>query len=491
MRTIDFDDGFESATPSTAETTLASEITNTPTGNLAATNVQTALNELQSDIDTRALDSDLDAVESDLQDAIDLKADDADLTSHTGNTSNPHSVTATQVGLGNVDNTADTAKPVSTAQQTAIDAKLSKSVATTKGDLFVATASATPARLPVSGNNGFVLTEDSAESTGVKWAVNAALSNPMDTAGQLIYGGVAGAPTKLPVGSLGQVLRWNTVPYWENQIVATPTIQKFPSGSGTYNLNYAFVISSGNATVGATYTNNAVTFTVYATVASATLVYMSGSGAPAASGTLTKSGGTGDATLTFTRTLAPKYLRVRGVGAGGGGSGSGSASLGTGGTGGTTTFGTQLSAAGGVGATGSQSGAIGGTATLGTGPIGTALQGGGGVAAGASTAGSLVSSGAGGNSLFGGGGAGLMTFATGTAGVTNSGGGGAGGGSNGAIYAGSGGGAGGFFDAIISPVSATYSYAVGAAGTGGANGTSGASGGAGGSGYIEVTEYYQ
>ena len=35
----------------------ASAISNTPSGNLAATNVQTAVNELQSDIDTRALDS--------------------------------------------------------------------------------------------------------------------------------------------------------------------------------------------------------------------------------------------------------------------------------------------------------------------------------------------------------------------------------------------------------------------------------------------------
>ena len=35
----------------------ASAITNTPAGNLTATNVQTAVNELQSDIDTRALDS--------------------------------------------------------------------------------------------------------------------------------------------------------------------------------------------------------------------------------------------------------------------------------------------------------------------------------------------------------------------------------------------------------------------------------------------------
>ena len=58
-----------------------------------------------------------------LQTAIDAKADASALTSHTGNTSNPHSVTKAQVGLGNVDNTADTAKPVSTAQQTALDLK--------------------------------------------------------------------------------------------------------------------------------------------------------------------------------------------------------------------------------------------------------------------------------------------------------------------------------------------------------------------------------
>ena len=57
------------------------------------------------------------------QTALDLKADDADLTSHTSNTSNPHSVTASQVGLGSVDNTSDADKPVSTATQTALNLK--------------------------------------------------------------------------------------------------------------------------------------------------------------------------------------------------------------------------------------------------------------------------------------------------------------------------------------------------------------------------------
>ncbi len=50
-------------------------------------------------------------------------ATDADLSVHTGNTSNPHSVTKAQLGLGNVDNTSDASKPVSTAQQNALNGK--------------------------------------------------------------------------------------------------------------------------------------------------------------------------------------------------------------------------------------------------------------------------------------------------------------------------------------------------------------------------------
>ena len=48
----------------------------------------------------------------------------AKVDSHIGNKSNPHGVTKAQVGLGNVNNTSDADKPVSTAQATAIaDAK--------------------------------------------------------------------------------------------------------------------------------------------------------------------------------------------------------------------------------------------------------------------------------------------------------------------------------------------------------------------------------
>ena len=48
------------------------------------------------------------------------------LEAHTTNTSNPHNVTKTQIGLGNVDNTSDLNKPISTATQTALNNKVDK-----------------------------------------------------------------------------------------------------------------------------------------------------------------------------------------------------------------------------------------------------------------------------------------------------------------------------------------------------------------------------
>jgi phage-related tail fiber protein len=51
----------------------------------------------------------------------------SNLTAHTSNTSNPHNVTKSQVGLSNVDNTSDVNKPISTATQTALDAKVDDS----------------------------------------------------------------------------------------------------------------------------------------------------------------------------------------------------------------------------------------------------------------------------------------------------------------------------------------------------------------------------
>ena len=65
------------------------------------------------------------------QTALDLKANIASPT-FTGNVSG---ITKTMVGLGSVDNTADTAKPVSTAQQTALDLKANLASPTFTGNV--------------------------------------------------------------------------------------------------------------------------------------------------------------------------------------------------------------------------------------------------------------------------------------------------------------------------------------------------------------------
>lgn len=52
------------------------------------------------------------------------KANLSALTAHTGNLANPHGVTASQVGLGNVNNTSDMSKPVSTLQKAYVDGQV-------------------------------------------------------------------------------------------------------------------------------------------------------------------------------------------------------------------------------------------------------------------------------------------------------------------------------------------------------------------------------
>lgn len=94
-----------------------------------------------------------------LKNLIDGKASNYDLSlvqsalnTHVANTSNPHSVTKSQVGLGNVDNTSDANKPVSTATQTALDLKADKSTTYTKTEVDTALSG----KASLSGGNTFI-----------------------------------------------------------------------------------------------------------------------------------------------------------------------------------------------------------------------------------------------------------------------------------------------------------------------------------------------
>ena len=71
------------------------------------------------------------------QTSLDAKATNTALAAHTSSVANPHTVTKAQVGLGSVDDTTDANKPVSTAQQTALNLK-----ANAAGAVLTGTASA-------------------------------------------------------------------------------------------------------------------------------------------------------------------------------------------------------------------------------------------------------------------------------------------------------------------------------------------------------------
>ena len=103
-----------------------SAATTTQAGVMTAAD-KTKLNGLK---DQAGITADIDAVQTNLE-------------THINNKTNPHEVTKAQVGLGNVDNTADTDKPISTATQTALDAKFSL----TEGNSLKTTADSLPNRI--------------------------------------------------------------------------------------------------------------------------------------------------------------------------------------------------------------------------------------------------------------------------------------------------------------------------------------------------------
>lgn len=79
------------------------------------------------------------------------------LISHISNSSNPHDVTKSQVGLGNVDNTSDINKPISTATQTALDTKQNT---ITGGASTITSSNLTSGRVLTSNNSGKVVASD-------------------------------------------------------------------------------------------------------------------------------------------------------------------------------------------------------------------------------------------------------------------------------------------------------------------------------------------
>jgi hypothetical protein len=274
-----------------------------------------------------------------------------------------------------------------------------------------------------------------------------------------------------------------------------PSVQRYATaGSTTWNKHYTFLGTGIDATVGATYTHNSVTYTVIETVASSNRVVLSGSAAPLASGTLTKSAGSGDATIVFTEFRPPIYLEVEVMGAGGGGSGTGTASQGTGGNGTSSGFDDLIAAAGGSGGNyrGQGEGGTGATVTAPAYAKVIAVGGDGGIWLDPVST-QAIGGAIGGSSAFGGAGRGGEYNNNGQPAGAATGGGGGGAGNNGTSSSnGTGGGAGLYVKAIVTqPTDPTYDITVGTGGSSGSAGTSGLAGGAGSDGLISITCHYQ
>lgn len=132
------------------------------------------------------------------------------------------------------------------ATEAKLDGAVQKTIVDAKGDIIAATAADTVTRLPVGANNT-VLTADSAQATGVKWAspsVTAAIPPTIaDAKGDIIAATAADTVARVPVGTDDQILtadsaqaagvKWAAVPSDANKANVSGTLTQFSDVSDT------------------------------------------------------------------------------------------------------------------------------------------------------------------------------------------------------------------------------------------------------------------
>jgi alpha-tubulin suppressor-like RCC1 family protein len=168
---------------------------------------------------------------------------------------NPTGLTKADVGLGNVDNTADASKPISGPQTTFVNNQIAAALAAyvapsvanlvggVTGSVPYQSAPSTTVFLAPSGTAGFVLTSNG-PGLAPSWQVNSTVSASAanitgGAAGEILYQSASGVTAKLAAGTNNFVLVYNTAtnaPVWT---------QKAPQASFSDSATKALNIDGG------------------------------------------------------------------------------------------------------------------------------------------------------------------------------------------------------------------------------------------------------
>jgi hypothetical protein len=134
---------------------------------------------------------------------------------------------------------------VDTQMKTNADAATQKATLTTKGDIYAATGTSTPARLGV-GTNGQLLVADSTTATGLAWAT-AGSSIPANSAATVATAQTTSSATYTDLATAGPAV---TVTTGTKALVIVSSAMR--DTGGTNNVAYMSYAVSGATTVAAT-----------------------------------------------------------------------------------------------------------------------------------------------------------------------------------------------------------------------------------------------
>ena len=169
-------------------------------------------------------------------------ATDSAISAHSTRTDNPHATTKAQVGLGQVDNTSDSAKPVSMAQQTALNLKANIASPTFTGTVSGITAA-------MVGLGQVDNTADSAKPVSTPQA--AALAGKANTSHAHAIADVTSLQTALDGKAPSTVIASaNFTAVSGTRYITTQTLTITDPTGTAVGQNYEVMVGAGTATIG-------------------------------------------------------------------------------------------------------------------------------------------------------------------------------------------------------------------------------------------------